>query len=78
MRIDALKDSRRIPNVDRRVFENLGTQLFDLKRDPGQTSPITDPAIEARLRAGMVEVLAAHDAPHELYARYGLERDPDA
>jgi arylsulfatase A-like enzyme len=78
MRIDALKDSRRIPNVDKRVFENLGTRLFDLKRDPGQTSPITDPAIEARLRAGMAEVLAAHDAPHELYARYGLERDPDA
>ncbi len=78
MRIDALKDSRRIPNVDKRVFENLGTQLFDLKGDPGQTSPITDPAIEARLRAGMAEVLAAHDAPHELYARYGLERDPDA
>jgi arylsulfatase A-like enzyme len=74
MRIDALKDSRRIPNVDKRVFENLGTQLFDLKGDPGQTSPIIDSAIEARLKAGMAEVLASHDAPHELYARYGLER----
>lgn len=75
MRIDALKDSRRIPNVDRRVFENLGTQLFDLRRDPAQLSPINDPVTEERLQAGMVEVLAAHDAPHELYARYGLPRD---
>jgi arylsulfatase A-like enzyme len=78
MRIDALRDSRRIPNVDRRVFENLGTQLFDLAADPGQVAPITDPAVEARLRAGIVEVLAAHDAPHELYARYGLERSAAA
>ena len=74
MRIDALKDSRRIPNVDKRVFENCGTQLFDLVADPGQLEPITDRTVEARLRAGMVEVLRAHDAPHELFDRYGLER----
>jgi hypothetical protein len=34
--------------------------------------------VEARLRAGIVEVLAAHDAPHELYARYGLARSAAA
>lgn len=72
MRIDALRDARRIPNIDGRVFENLGTQLFDLKRDPEQTSPLDDPETEARLQAGMSAVLAAHDAPPELYARYGL------
>jgi hypothetical protein len=74
LRIDALKDSRRIPNVDKRLFENRGTQLFDLSADPGQLSPIADPAVEARIRAGMVKVLEAHDAPHELFGRYGLTR----
>ncbi len=75
MRIDALRDARRIPNVDKRVFENLGTQLFDLAADPAQQTPISDPLAEARLQAGIVEVLTAHDAPHELYARYGLVRE---
>ena len=74
LRIDALKDSRRIPNVDKRLFENRGTQLFDLRADPGQLNPIADPAVEARIRAGMVRVLEAHDAPHELFGRYGLTR----
>ena len=78
LRIDALSDARRIPNVDKRVFENLGTQLFDLVNDPGQASPIRDALVEERLRDGIVEVLAAHDAPHELYARYGLERSEAA
>jgi arylsulfatase A-like enzyme len=72
MRIDALKDSRRIPNVDNRAFENYGTQLFDLKADPGQVRPIRDPDVERRLRQGMIEVLQSHDAPGELFGRYGL------
>ncbi len=54
------------------MFENNGTQLFDLKADPGQLNPIRDAVVEERLRAGIVDILQAHDAPHELYARYGL------
>ncbi len=73
MKIDALRDSRRIPNVDGRVFENYGTQLFDLRADPGQLNPVRDAAIERRLHAGIVGVLRAHDAPPELYGRYGLQ-----
>jgi arylsulfatase A-like enzyme len=72
LRIDALRDARRIPNVDKRVFENNGTQLFDLAADPGQLSPILNEAIEQRLRAGIAARLREHDAPHELFARYGL------
>jgi hypothetical protein len=75
MRIDALRDARRIPNVDGRVFENPGTQLFDLRADPRQLNPLSDPVVEAQLMAGIVEVLAEHEAPHELYARYGLTRE---
>lgn len=73
LRIDALTDARRIPNVDGRVFENRGTQLFDLQSDPGQMSPLSDPAIEQRLRQGIADVLRAHDAPRELFLRYGLD-----
>jgi hypothetical protein len=72
LRIDALRDARRIPNVDGRVFENYGTQLFDLRSDPRQQSPIRDPEIAARLTAGIAAVLRAHEAPPELFARYGL------
>ena len=75
MRIDAMRDARRIPNVDGRVFENRGTQLFDLAVDPGQFAPLNAPEIEERLRLGMADVLSDHDAPHELYARYGLPRE---
>jgi arylsulfatase A-like enzyme len=72
LRIDALRDARRIPNVDGRVFESYGTQLFDLSADPRQLTPIRDGGIEARLKAGIAAVLRAHEAPPELFARYGL------
>ncbi|MEM7023939.1 MAG: sulfatase [Pseudomonadota bacterium] len=72
MRIDALRDARRIPNVDDRVFENPGTQLYDLANDPNQGHPIAAPAVEARLRAGIVEVLEQHECPAEVYGRLGL------
>jgi arylsulfatase A-like enzyme len=73
MRIDALRDARRIPNVDRRVFENRGTQLFDLTNDPRQERPFRDETVERRLREGIRAVLQGHDAPAEIYARYRLE-----
>lgn len=72
LRIDALRDARRIPNVDGRVFENCGTQLFDLHADPRQLNPIRADAVEARLRTGIVAALRAHEAPPELYERYEL------
>jgi hypothetical protein len=74
LKIDALKDARRIPNVDGRVFENLGTRLYDTHDDPQQARPIRDAAIEARLTAGMVAVLAEHECPEEVYERLGLKR----
>jgi arylsulfatase A-like enzyme len=73
LKIDALRDARRIPNVDGRVFENHGTKLFDLKLDPQQQHPLRNPLVERRLRDGIADVLRAHDAPPELFARYGLE-----
>ena len=72
MRIDAQADASRIPMQDGQDFSDAGTALFDLATDPGQARPLRDPAIERRLCACIEAVLRAHDAPEELYGRYGL------
>jgi arylsulfatase A-like enzyme len=73
LKIDALKDARRIPIHDDNLFDpGIGTTLYDLSSDPKQLKPFRDEAIERTIRAGIAAVLAAHDAPPEIYARYGL------
>ncbi len=72
MRINALKDSRRIPNVDGRVFENAGTRLYDLATDPEQNTPIHNARAEQHLRNGMITILQQHDCPSEIFIRMGL------
>jgi hypothetical protein len=74
LKIDATRDARRIPNVDGRVFENRGTQLFDLASDPGQEKPFRDEAVEAGLCENIRDILDAHEAPQEIYLRYGLRQ----
>ena len=51
----------------------FGTMLFDLESDPGQLSPITDPAVEDRMTRLMVDLMKRNDAPKEQYVRLGLE-----
>ena len=46
--------------------------LYDVQADPTQTTPIHDPAIEARLANQLRELLAEYDAPTSQYARVGL------
>lgn len=46
--------------------------IYDLQSDPGQTTPLRDPALEARLAAKMKELLKRHDATECQYARVGL------
>ena len=73
LRIEALKDARRIPMHDNKLFDpGVGTTLYDLAADPRQTRPFRDDAIERRFLAGIAQVMRAHDAPVELYARYGV------
>jgi hypothetical protein len=73
LKIDALKDARRIPIHDDNLFDpGVGTTLYDLSRDPKQMAPFRDAAIESRIRSGIASILAAHDAPPEFYARYSL------
>lgn len=70
LRIDALKDARRIPIHDGQKFQDVGTRLYDLEKDPAQDNPIHDPRVERRFQDGIRAVLAAHDAPAELLRRY--------
>ena len=48
------------------------TRLYDLVADPGQASPLQDPATEARMVALMARLMAANHAPPEAFARLGL------
>jgi arylsulfatase A-like enzyme len=72
LRIDALQDARRIPIHDGQAFGDTGTKLYDLLSDPQQQQPIRNEAVEQQLRGGIRSVLQQHDAPSELYGRYGL------
>ena len=72
MRIDALKDARRIPIHDGVGFEEVGTKLFDLKTDPQQANPIDDLKTAARLGTIIARTFAEHDAPLEIYGRMKL------
>src|SRR5687767_6086723 len=71
LKIDALKDARRIPIHDNELFDpGVGTTLYDLERDPEQAKPFRDPGLEERMRRGIADVLRAHDTPSEFYSRY--------
>ena len=73
LRIDALKDARRIPIHDGKLFDpGVGTTLYDIAADPKQLKPFRDAEIERRMLAGIARVLREHDAPAEFFTRYGL------
>jgi len=72
MKIAALPDAMRVPNHDGQTFEDQGFKLFDLERDPGQTNPIRDAAVEARLYAGLMALLQETDVSPETLDWYGL------
>ena len=52
---------------------DFGTLLFDLKIDPKQEHPISDPKTEERMKINMVRLMKKNDAPIEQYIRLGLE-----
>jgi hypothetical protein len=73
LKIDALKDARRIPMHDQKLFDpGVGTTLYDLAQDPRQERPFRDADLEARMRQAITDILLAHDAPPEFYTRYNL------
>ncbi len=50
-------------------MEDTNTVLYDLETDPGQTTPIDDLQVKARLRNALFEMMAANDAPPEAVKR---------
>ena len=48
------------------------TLLFDVLTDPGQTQPLDDPDIEARMITLMLREMARNECPAEQYLRLGL------
>jgi len=73
LKIDALKDARRIPVHDGKLFDPMGgTTLYDIVADPKQMRPFRDAGIERRFLDGIAAAMKAHDAPAEIYQRYGL------
>lgn len=51
------------------------TVLYDLEKDPYETTPIQNPEVEAELRLAMVRLMLENDAPAEQYTRMGLEKE---
>jgi len=50
-------------------MEDTNTVLYDLETDPGQTVPISDPEVIARLNAELFRQMAENDAPAETVRR---------
>jgi hypothetical protein len=50
-------------------MEDTSTVLYDLQTDPGQTTPIDDPAVRQRLKDGLFRLMAENDAPPEAVRR---------
>ena len=63
MKIEALQDQDSY---------RFGSLLFDLIKDPGQTNPIVDKDIEAKLLSSMVRITRENDAPQEQFERLRL------
>lgn len=54
------------------LIEDTTTVLYDLIQDPGQSTPISAPDIEARMVSKLKALMALNDAPQEAYRRLGL------
>ncbi len=51
---------------------SFGSALYDLEQDPGQSHPIEDEAVRARMMGYIREYMEKNEAPEELYDRLGL------
>lgn len=71
LRVPALPTAKR-PPMQGGGFAETQTVLYDLDRDPGQTTPLDDPDTEARMAAAIAREMHRHEAPPELFARFDL------
>ncbi|MEX0286872.1 MAG: sulfatase [Paracoccaceae bacterium] len=70
--IAATAEAKRIPNNDGHAFDDIGTRLFDIIKDPKQETPLNDQGIQDRLMTGLKAVLTQHDTPEEVFEWYGI------
>jgi len=68
-RIEMPEEMRKAGGPKAEIFR---TMLFDLKNDPEQQRPISDPEQEKRMIRLMLELMQKNDAPIEQYIRMGL------
>jgi len=73
MKIKGRDDSKRIPNHDDQGFQDTETRLFDLLNDPTESNPISNPQVEERLLDRFAKIMKEHDAPTEMFKRFGIE-----
>jgi arylsulfatase A-like enzyme len=67
----------RMPGWTIRGPWEFGTLLYDLETDPGQTTPLDDPALETRMANMLADLMRANEAPPSQFARLGLpEKGP--
>ncbi len=71
LRLPALEDASR-PPMQGGALGDAATALYDVDADPGQTVPLDDPVLEAGLAQTLKRMMAEHQAPAELYTRFGL------
>ncbi len=75
-----LKWCHRIPHlrIPQRSHRHHGAgdsnPVYDVERDPGQTRPLRDMALEERLAIQMRELLIEVDAPECQFDRMGFDR----
>jgi arylsulfatase A-like enzyme len=50
-------------------MEDTDTVLYDVEADPGQTTPVDDPAVKKRLNDELFRLMAENDAPPEAVKR---------
>lgn len=72
LKIPARKDAKR-PPMQGDGFADTNTCLYDLSTDPRKDHPFRSKDIEERLNNAVLKEMGRHDAPAEIYARFGLQ-----
>ncbi len=64
----------KIPVRSHYAYKLQSDVLFDLKRDPGQNSPVENEEEIKRFQRALIDIMGQNDAPEELYTYYGLTK----
>ena len=74
LRLPPKTDEDGVPvEVQGMSFADQQSQLFDLKNDPGQKTPIDNPEKIAQMRQLIIDNMVRLDAPAEAFVRFGFE-----